>query len=129
MDNNDFLNAMTGYKFIDKTQRFKYKWREKKRKELASKKRQSSSEREPDSKRPYARASTRGKQSNSKNRKFCQYCKDNNGKYWTHDTADCYFKKLAKGANTTKKVQKELDEVKNLIKNLRKRSNSDSDKK
>jgi len=29
-------------------------------------------------------------------KKFCSYCKKNNGPYWTHNTADCRIKKSAR---------------------------------
>ena len=77
---------------------------------------------------PYARAFAGGtiSQPTARIKIFCQHCKDNNGKYWTHNIADCYLKKPSKEANAIKSVQKELDEVKNLIKSLKKRSGSDS---
>ena len=131
MNENEFLNAMSNYKFIDNTRRFRHSQREKKRKEAASKKRQTPPNTDADNqqknKRPYARTSMGGKQSNPRNRKFCQYCKDNNGKWWTHNTTKCYLKKPEKEVNAIETVQKELDKVKNLIKNLRKRSHNNSD--
>ena len=79
-------------------------------------------------KRPYARAFAGGtiSQPTARIKKFCQHCKDNNGKYWTHNTVDCYLKKPSKEANAIKAVQKELDN-KSLIKSLKKRLDSDSD--
>ena len=60
-------------------------------------------------KRLHARAAFEGpkKQTITRIKKFCQHCKDSNGKYWTHDTADCYFKKPAKESNAIKTVQKD----------------------
>ena len=57
-------------------------------------------------------------------KRFCQHCKDNNGKYWTHDTVDCYLKRPHKEANVLETVQKELDQMKSQIKSLKKRSGS-----
>ena len=80
-------------------------------------------------KRPHARAAFGGptNQTVARIKKFCQHCKDSNGKYWTHDTADCYFKKPAKESNAIEAVQKELNEVKDLLKSLKKRTDSASD--
>ena len=79
-------------------------------------------------KHPYAIAAAGGSrgQPSARVKKFCQHCKDNNGKYWTHDTVDCYLKRPHKEDNTLETVQKELDQMKSLIKSLKKRSGSDS---
>ena len=133
MDDNDFLDAMCSYKFIDSTQRLKRSQREKKRKEWTLKKSSNLKEGHLKSQRrnkcPYTRAFAGGtiSQPTARIKKFCQHCKDNNGKYWTHNTVDCYLKKPSKEANAIKSVQKELDEVKSLIKNLRKRLHRNSD--
>ena len=133
MDDNEFLDAMCSYKYLDNTQRLRQAHKEKKRKEWTFKKNSNPKEGDLESqgrpKRPWARASTgdNSNQSTLRNKKFCQYCKDNKGKYWTHNTADCYFKKPAKESNALEAVHKELDKVKNLIKNLKKGSDSDSD--
>ena len=128
MDNNEFLDAMRIYKFIDNTRKFKEECRERKRKEQASKKNPNlkGDSESQGRKRPWARASTvsNNNQFTLRVKKFCQHCKDN---YWTHNTANCYFKKPMKEANANEAVQKELDKVKNLIKNLKKRLDSDSD--
>ena len=122
MDDNDFLDAMLSYKLMDNTQRLKKAQKEKKRKEWTSKKSSNLSEGDSESqrrnKRPYARSATGGpmSQTTARIKKFCQHCKDSNGKYWTHNTVDCYFKKPAKESNAIKAVQKELDKVKSLIK-------------
>ena len=78
---------------------------------------------------PHARAAFGGptNQTVARIKKFCQHCKDSNGKYWTHNTADCYFKKPAKESNAIEAVQKELNEVKDLLKSLKKRTDSASD--
>ena len=133
MDDNDFLDVMLSYKLIDSTQRLKRAQKEKKRKEWTSKKssnlKEGDSESQRRNKRPYARASAGGptSQPTARIKKFCQHCKENNGKYWTHNTVDCYLKKPSKEANAIESVQKELDEVKSLIKSLKKRLDSDSD--
>ena len=79
------------------------------------------------SKREYARISSGGKQSNSRGRKFCQICKDSNGKYWTHDTANYYFKKPNRETNTIEAIHKEIYGLKGMIKDLKKKADSDSD--
>ena len=103
MEEIDFLQAMLSYEIIDKAQRAqkeKENEKEKKRKELSLKK--SPNPKEGDSlnqrrnKRPHSRTSAGGSNSQSANRvkRFCQHCKDNNRKYWTHNTVDCYLKNL-----------------------------------
>ena len=134
MDDNDFSNAMLAHEYYDNTQKFKRFQREKKRKREESSK-NSYNTKEEDSasqkrnKRPYTRAAFGGptNQTVARIKKFCQHCKDSNGKYWTHNTADCYFKKPAKESNAIEAVQKELNEVKDLLKSLRKRMDSASD--
>ena len=99
MDDNDFLDAMLSYELIESTQRFKQTLKEKKRKEWTSKKSSNLKEGDSESQRrnkcPYARAFAGGtiSQPTARIKKFCQHCKDNNGKYWTHNTVDCYLKK------------------------------------
>ena len=126
---------MMSYKHLGNARRLKSKQKEKKRKEkkrkeLVLKRFQSSKEYAESmsgSKRSYAKMSGGAKQPNSKGKKFCQICKDNNGKYWTHDTADCYFKKPKKETNAIEAVHKEIDNLKDMIKSLKKRADSDSD--
>ena len=134
MTDNKFLNAMIAYKHFDNTQRFKQSQREKKRKreDFAKK---SASPKEDDSvshkrgKRPPARAAFGNpkNQTTFRTKKFCQHCKDSNGKYWTHNTEDCYFKKPARESNAIKALKKEFNKLKDVLKNLKKHKDSDSD--
>ena len=133
MEETDFVDAMLSYELIDNTQRTKQIQKEKRRKELAPKRssnpKEGDSENQRRNKCPHARASAGGSigQPSARVKKFCQHCKDNNGKYWTHDTVDCYLKRPHKEANALETVQKELDQMKSLIKSLKKRLGSDSD--
>ena len=82
-------------------------------------------------KRPYARSNSgrQGGQTSGKVKKFCQHCKDNNGKYWTHDTEECFFKtkaSKAKESNSMEDLQKELNKMRSLIKSFKKKISSDS---
>ena len=101
-------------------------------KKSSSRKRGDDNEDQRRTKRPYAKTSA-GYQGGKPNRvkKFCQYCKDNNGKHWTHDTDECFVKdktnKAKKEANAMEDMQKELHEMKNLVKGLKKKMGSDSD--
>ena len=62
-------------------------------------------------------------------KKFCQYFKDNRGKYWTHNTDECFVKdsKSKKETNKMEDLQKEVNEMRNLVKGLKKKIGSDSD--
>ena len=66
-------------------------------------------------------------QTTFRTKKFCQHCKDSNGKYWTHNTEDCYFKKPARESNAIKALKKEFNKLKDVLKNLKKHKDSDSD--
>ena len=134
MSDHDFLQAMMAHEFHDNTLYFKRSQQEKKRKrEEAAKK--SASLKNPDpvfnkrSKRPPTRTASESPKNHSTARvsKFCQYCKDNNRKYWTHNTEECYLKKPAKELNAIEALQKEFNEVKNMLKSLKKSKDSDSD--
>ena len=82
---------------------------------------------EGEKKRPYAKMSGDTRQSSPNDRKFCQHCKDSDGKWWTHNTDECYFKKPRKEANAIEAVHKEIDDLKGLIKSLKKKVDSDDD--
>ena len=133
MSDNKFLNVMVAYKHFDNTQRFKRSQREKKRKreDFAKK---SASMKEDDSvshkrsKRPPAKAAFGNlkNQTTVRTKKFCQHCNDSNGKYWTHNMEDCYFKKPARESNAIEALQKEFNKLKDVLKNLKKHKDSDS---
>ena len=97
MEEVDFVNLMLSYELMDNTQRAKQIQKEKRKRESTPKR--SSNPKEGDSKnqrrnkRLYTRTSAGGSsgQPSTRVKKFCQHCKDNNGKYWTHDTFDCYL--------------------------------------
>ena len=68
--------------------------------------------------------------SDNPDKKFCAYCKSTNGRYWTHDTEDCYFiknlgnKKTKKNPKTGFKSSKEFNaliktELKKILKSKR----------
>ena len=143
MSDQDFLQAMMAHEYYDNTQQFKRTQREKKRKRDETTKK-SVSMKNPETgwgrKSPESGWSKRSKplptkvpseipKSHSTPRvsKFCQYCKDNNRKYWTHNTEECYLKKPARESNAIKALQKEFSEVKDMLKSLKKNKNSDSD--
>ena len=134
MTDNEFVNAMVAYKHFDNTQRFKRSQREKKRKRKDSAKKSANTKEDNSvshkrSKRPPAKAAFENPKNQTilMTKKFCQHCKDSNGKYWTHNMEDCYFKKPAKESNAIKALQKEFNEIKDLLKNLKKNKDSNSD--
>ena len=43
-------------------------------------------------------------ESENSDKKFCAYCKGTNGRYWTHNTEDCYFIKNLGNKKKTRKV-------------------------
>ena len=134
MSDHDFLQAMMAHKHYNNTLQFKRSQQEKKRKREETAKR-SANLKDPDpvinkrSKRPSVKTALESPKNHNTARvkKFCQYCKDNNRKYWTHNTKECYLKKPAKESNAIETLQKEFNEVKNMLKNLKKSKDSDSD--
>ena len=134
MSDHDFLHAMMAHEHHDNTLQFKRTQREKKRKrEEEAKKSANLKDSDPvvnkRSRRPPTKTTSENPKNHSTSRviKFCQYCKDNNRKYWTHDTEECYFRKPNKESNAIESLQKEFNEVKSLLKNLKKNKDSDSD--
>ena len=125
MDDQEFLDIMMSYERLDNARRLKSE-QEKERRDLLSKRHRRFNHTKSGRKRPTAKISS-GTKPSGKDKKFCQICKDNNGKYWTHDTADCFFKKPQREANTIETVHKEIDDLKDLIKDLKKKVDSDSD--
>ena len=115
MNDQEFLDAMMSYERLDQARRLK-KEQEKERKKVLLQRLTKKENKEGERKRPYAKISGNTKQSSPKSRKFCQYCKDNDGKWWTHNTKDCYFKKPRKETNAIKAVHKEIDDLKSVIK-------------
>ena len=124
MDDNKFLNAMIAYKHFNNTQRFKQSLREKKRKRKDFAKK-SASTKEDDSvshkrgKHPPTKAAFGNpkNQTTIRTKMFCQHCKDSNGKYWTPNTEDCYLKKPARESNAIQALQKEFNELMDVLKN------------
>ena len=138
MDEIEFLDAMLSYETIDMARRAKAN-KEKEKKKDSSSKKTNTRKRGDDAddprgpKFPYSRNS--GYRGNStpggRVKKFCQYCKDNGGKHWTHNTDECFLKnkanKAKKESNAIEDLHKELNEMKNLVKGLKKKMGSDSD--
>ena len=141
MDEIDFLEAMLSQESIDqarRAQKEKDNERNSKRKESASKKPftrkggDTNSENQRRGRRPTNRTSAGGLNSQANRvKRFCQHCKDSNGKYWTHDTVDCFMKSRAERAhketNQMESVQKELNEMRSLVKGLKRKLGSGSD--
>ena len=142
MDDIDFLEAMLSYESIDQACRAQ---QTKEKEKLAKKKEQSSKNNSSKKGGGYNSENQRrgSKRSNSgppdggsgtqstRVRRFCQYCKDSNGKYWTHDTVDCFIKSRAEKAkgetNALEAVHKELNEMRSLVKSTKRKMGSDSD--
>ena len=131
MDEIEFLEAMLSFETIDKGRRA-LREKDKERKKQTSKK---SRKRGTDSedagtkaKRPVYTGIRPGR---GKVKKFCQNCKDSNGKYWTHDTDECFVKdkadKAKKEANAMDAMQKQMSEMSDLVKGLKKKLESDGD--
>ena len=143
MSDHEFLQAMMAHKHYNDTLQFKRARREKKRKREEAAKKSAEAAKpsadlkdpEPVSKWKYKnkrkRATTTPEApksaSTARPKKFCQHCKDNNRKYWTHNTEECYLKKPAKESNAIEALQKEFSEVKDMLKSLKKKKGSDSD--
>ena len=134
-NDQEFLDALMNCKRIDQSKRLRRE-QEKERKKLISQRfiRREDIRRpgrmpnkEGEKKRPYAKMSGNTRQSSPNNRKFCQHCKDSDGKWWTHNTDECYFKKPRKEVNAIEAVHKEIDDLKGLIKSLKKKVDSDDD--
>ena len=139
MDEIEFLNAMLSYETINKARRAKANKEKEKKKESALKKSTPRKRGGDDledprrTQRPYARPTSgyQGGKPTGRVKKFCQYCKENNGKYWTHNTEECFMKDKAnnvkKESNAMEDMQKEMNEMRNLVKGLKKKLGSDSD--
>ena len=141
MDEIDFLDAMLSYETIDKARRAKLDKEKKKAKEANLKKTSNSRKRSGEeagndrAKRPFdykgRRPAAAERGAPRREKKFCQYCKDNGGKFWTHDTEDCFAKdrteKSKKEANAMENMQKEMKEMKALLAKVTKKSGSDSE--
>ena len=116
MSDHDFLQAMMSHKFHDNTLQFKRSQQEKKRKrEEAAKKSASLKDPDPVVNKRSKHLPTKTALESPKNcgtarvSRFCQYCKDNNRKYCTHNTEECFLKKPAKESNAIKALQKEFN--------------------
>ena len=89
MDEKNFLNCLTAYETIDRSKRKSLKMKEAHKAEVPSKNDESSRDKKCSNGKSYGRPSKRQK-------RFCSYCKEYDaGKYWTHNTEDCSFKKKA----------------------------------
>jgi hypothetical protein len=135
MDEVEFLEAMISYETIDKNRRALRDKEKEKKKESSKKSRKRGAE--PDNKvastkntHPYM-GGRPGKFSKKKEKKFCQNCKDADGKYWTHDTDECFVKEKAekakKEANAMQNMQKQMAEMSDLVKGLKKKLESDGE--
>ena len=65
-------------------------------------------------------------------KKFCRICKEREGgKYWTHNTIDCFVKERAeareKESNAMDTVNKQLAEMASTIETLKSKLNSDGE--
>ena len=137
MDDIEFLEAMLSHETIDKARRAKRtsdKEKDKKPKDSAGKKpsykKRIRGDDGDDAKPPskYRDSSSRA----GKTKKYCSHCKESDGKYWTHDTDQCFVKdkaaKAKKESNVIEAMQKELRDMKALYKKLKKsKKNKDDD--
>ena len=129
----DFLDAMLSYETIDTARRAKTNKEKEKQKELSSKKniskkRGDNVEDPRKTKCPCKNDNYRGRNiPGNRIKKFCQHCEDNGEKYWTHNTDECFVGKSKKEANKMEDLQKEVNEMRNLVKDLKKKISSDSD--
>ena len=128
MDDTEFLNALSAYETIDKSKRKNLKMKEANKVETTRKSEEGTREKK--------RSNGKGRGNPSKRQKrFCAYCKENDtGKYWTHNTEDCSFKKNAytgKGKKEANVMEEVLAQVKNqarMIEQLEKKlKNLDDD--
>ena len=106
---------------------------DKQRKKEASKKsrkRSSDAEDGSQTKRPvYKGVGRHGSQ--TKVKKFCKNCKESGGRYWTHNTEDCFVKDRAesrkKESNVMDKMQKQMIEMTGIIQALKSKLSSDGE--
>ena len=128
MDETEFLNCLNVYETIDRSKRKNLKAKEANKVEATRKNEEGSREKK--------RSQGKGKGNPSKRQKrFCAYCKEHDtGKYWTHNTEDCSFKKKAetgKGKKEANAVEEVLAQVKiqaKMIEDLEKKlKNLDGD--
>ena len=67
----------------------------------------------------------------SRQKKFYQTCRDTNRKYWTHNTEDYFVKQQAekekKEANSMGTPQKQLVDINDLVKGLKKKIDSNGE--
>ena len=109
MDETEFLNALSAYETIDKSKMKNLKVKEANKVESTRKSEEGTREKK--------RSNGKGRGNPSKRQKrFCAYCKENDtGKYWTHNTEDCSFKKNAytgKGKKEANVMEEVLAQVK-----------------
>ena len=147
MSEDEFVKNMQTYEQLDinerwKSTRNKLKRKEKQAKEQAAKAETTNESRwtkkakGPDSKvRWGSRTTNSPARTGPRPKKFCQHCKESGGQFWTHNTEDCYFKKLAakpaakasKEANMLEEMKKEIKSFKKIIKHFSGPKDKDSD--
>ena len=131
MDDVKFLEAMLSHESINKARQVKiitFKEKDKNSKDLATKNpsckkciHDSNVTKAP---RKHRESALRA----GKTKKYCAYCKENDGEYWTQDTDQCFVKAKAKESNVIEMMQKKLCELKVRYKKLKKfKENKDSD--
>ena len=133
MDEIDFLEAMISFETLDQARLSKLKKeKEQKKKTAAASKKQAGKRKTEDNDEPRkSHKRAYGKASYRKQKKYCSHCKEHGGKYWTHDTEECFLKNKGKESNAIEDMQKDISEMRNLIKGLKdqkkKAVHSDSD--
>ena len=109
MDEIDFLDSILSYKRIDTARRAKINKEKERKKELSLKKNISKKGNNVEDLRKTKRLCKNnnyrgGHTPGNRVKKFCQYCKDNGGKYWIHNT-DEYFVKDGKSKKEANKME------------------------
>ena len=132
MDEIEFLESMLAFEVIDKG-RLALREQDKKKKESSKKSRKRSADAEdgtPAKRQKYKGVERSGKYKNNE-KKFCKNCKESNGKYWTHDTDECFVKDRAerqkKESNAMDVMQKQMTEMTSVIQSLKSKLSSDGD--
>ena len=131
MDEIEFLEAMLSFEVIDKARLSQRDAEKQKRKETSKKFKKRTSEENDDETFPPKRRYQEKKGAGRK-KKFCRICKEKEGgKYWTHDTMDCFVKDRAeareKESNAMDTVNKQLAEMASTIETLKSKLSSDGE--
>ena len=133
MSDQEFLDVMVSFERLDQARRIQKETEEAQKKMLSAARFMRVDRKgkpvkvEKPAKRPHEKMSSETKHPSPKSKKFCQHCKENNRKWWTHNTEECYFKKARRENNAMEAVHSEIDELKGLIKGLQKKMDSDSE--